>query len=136
MAKKKTATQRRNEAKRLLSQVVRISPDEGTKLRAKQIHDRLTLPMTTVLGNVPGLTVAAKCKKIGVSRQAYYYWIRGMSRPNATQARRIARLTGLAADDIRGRTKLTLLRTRTLTRRVPSRRVKRNGNNLPATPGT
>ena len=95
------------EVARLVARLVKISPDEGTRLRAKQIQDRLALPMSVVLGKVPGLTIAAKCAAIGVSRQAYYYWLRGMSRPNVTQSARIAKLTGLNADDIRGRTRLT-----------------------------
>jgi DNA-binding XRE family transcriptional regulator len=72
-----------------------------------QIHDRVALPMHVVLAKVPGLSVAAKCRAVGVSRQAYYYWIRGYSRPNVIQSRRLAKLTGLNADDIRGRTRLT-----------------------------
>jgi len=109
--------------KSLVAQLVKISPDEGTRLRAKQIQDRLALPMSVVLGKVPGLTVAAKCKSIGVSRQAYYYWLRGMSRPNVTQANRIAKLTGFNADDIRGRTRLTPTRVSSLASRVPASRV-------------
>ena len=102
MAKKRKAT-----VKQLIAQLVKISPDEGTRLRAKQIQDRLALPMSVVLAKVPGMTVAAKCARIGVSRQAYYYWLRGMSRHNVTQSETLAKITGLRADDIRGRTRLT-----------------------------
>jgi transcriptional regulator with XRE-family HTH domain len=103
----KMAKKRKKTVAQLVKQLVKASPDEGTRLRAMQIQDRLALPMSVVLKKVPGLTVAAKCSKIGVSRQAYYYWLRGMSRPNVTQSAQLAELTGLNADDIRGRTRLT-----------------------------
>jgi DNA-binding XRE family transcriptional regulator len=103
----KMAKKRRKTVAQLVKQLVKASPDEGTRLRAMQIQDRLALPMSVVLKKVPGLTVAAKCQKIGVSRQAYYYWLRGMSRPNVTQSATIAKMTGINADDIRGRTRLT-----------------------------
>lgn len=77
--------------------------DSDLAARAAQIRDRIRLPMTEVLDKVPGLTVSDKIERIGVSRQAYYWWLNGKTRPNATQAKKLARMTGYDASEIRGR---------------------------------
>lgn len=104
------------------------SPDHGIRMRAKQIQDRLQLPMADVLAKVPGATVLEKCDAVGISRQAWYYWLRGVSRPNLIQSKRLAKLTGFDAAEIRGRTKLSPPPAPTSAR--ATRRVKRNRDNL------
>jgi transcriptional regulator with XRE-family HTH domain len=94
------ATQR---AMKLVDRLAAISDDEGLQLRVTQIRDRLRLPMSAVLERVPGDTVIERAKSIGVTRQAYYAWLKGSSRPSRKQARRLAFLTGYDAEAIRGR---------------------------------
>lgn len=77
--------------------------DEGVLARTREIGQRIKLPMTEVLDRVEGATIAQKCARIGVTRQSFYLWTRGMSRPGAKQAKRLAHLTGYDADEIQGR---------------------------------
>ena len=59
------------------------------------------VPMSYVMSKVPGETIIEKMEKIGVSRQTYYFWMRGRSRPSPRQAERLAELTGIPIGDIR-----------------------------------
>jgi hypothetical protein len=74
--------------------------DEGVSLRAQQIRKRLKTPMKDILEKVPGGTVPEKCKKIGITRQAYYGWLKGGYRPDLKQSKRLASLTGFDVEDI------------------------------------
>lgn len=94
-------------AKKLVEHLIKMSDDEGLKLRAMQILDRMILPMDKVLEKVPGRTVVEKSAAIGISRQSFYSWKRGTSRPNTRQSKRLAELTGLDWQDINGRTRLS-----------------------------
>lgn len=94
-------------AKKLVDSLVKLSDDEGLKRRAFQILDRMKLPMRDVLIKVPGGTIVDRAKAIGISRQTYYSWARGDSRPNGRQSKRLAELTGLDWQDINGRTRLS-----------------------------
>ena len=96
-----------DKAQKLVASLIKLSDDKGLNLRAMQILDRMKLPMREVLNKVPGGTVIDKAKAIGISRQTYYAWARGVSRPNISQSKRLAELTGLDWQDINGRTKLT-----------------------------
>jgi len=93
-----------NEALELIERLVAISPegDDGIRARAMALRDRIRNPMSVVLAKVPGETVEQKCVKIGVTRQNYYAWVRGTYRPNAKQAKKLAQITGLPLDAIRG----------------------------------
>jgi transcriptional regulator with XRE-family HTH domain len=59
--------------------------------------------LTYVLSKVPGNPITEKAETIGVSRQTYYYWTQGQSRPSLPQAERLAALTGIPVGDIRTR---------------------------------
>ena len=100
-----TAAQRER-ALKLAEKLIEIAPEteQGLIRRALQIRDRLKTPMDKVLAKVlPGSTVTMKCKSIGITRQAYYAWLKGEYRPNPKQAKRLAALTGYKFEDIRGR---------------------------------
>lgn len=86
---------------KLAERLMRVDGDEGLKALATQVRDRLKVPMADILDKVPGDTVKAKAENCGVSRQAYYAWLRGVSRPVGKQAERIEKLTGVKADKIR-----------------------------------
>lgn len=93
----------RERALKLAERLAKIAPgsDEGLLLRVTQIRDRLKTPMADVLAKVPGESVTEKCKKIGITRQNYYAWLKGAYRPNRRQARKLAQLTGVAVEAIR-----------------------------------
>lgn len=59
------------------------------------------VPMSYVMSKVPGETIVEKAANVGVSRQTYYYWVQGRSRPSLPQAERLAELTGIPIGDIR-----------------------------------
>jgi hypothetical protein len=90
---------------RLADRLVKASTgdDRGTR-RAKRLLAHLqALPMSVILEKVPGASVAQRAKAVGVSRQTFYYWLTGVTRPNDVQARKLKRITGYECDVIRGR---------------------------------
>lgn len=84
-------------------QMTELAGDRTLHRRAAQIRNRLKLPMSVVLAKVEGDSVREKCKRLGITRQAYEQWLHGVSRPSLKHARRLAQLTGYDALDIRGR---------------------------------
>ena len=90
MRKKKLT--KAQKAQILVDRLIALDADEGLKLRAMQIVDRLRLPMSDVLLKVPGESVIQRAAKIGISRQTYYAWVRGASRPNRRWSLRISDL--------------------------------------------
>jgi transcriptional regulator with XRE-family HTH domain len=92
------------EALRMTQRLGKISPDDSVSRAIEKVQRLLTaVPMQTVLDQVrPGEPVAAKAKAVGVSRQTFYYWLNGTTRPNKKQAKRLASMTGFTIDEIRG----------------------------------
>lgn len=101
----KSTDAQRERALKLAEKLIAITPeaDAGMLRRAMQIRDRLKTPMSDVLAKVPGESITEKCKRIGITRQAFYSWLRGEYRPSIKQAKRLAQLTGIDVEDIRGR---------------------------------
>ena len=96
--------ERQKEALKLIERVIELEPDLGTMQYALKMRERLKLPMSVVLAKLyPELTVNEKAEKLGVTRQAYYGWINGISRPNLKAAKKIAAMTGFDLADIRGK---------------------------------
>jgi len=95
----------KSEALQLIDRLIAITPKTNDVVRAYLVaaRDRMRFPMSAVLEKVPGETVLEKCAKIGITRQNYYGWLRDAYRPNAAQAKKLAQITGLDFDDIRGR---------------------------------
>ena len=91
------------EARQLVRQLIKISPDVAVAARAEKMLNRMRLPMHSVVKYIPGDTIVAKAARVGVTRQAIYDWLNGISRPNKAMSRKLAKLTGYDADDIRGR---------------------------------
>ena len=81
--------------------------DPGVVHALNQVRDRIKLPMVDILRKIPGGNVRERAALCGVSKQAYYQWLNGTSRPNPEQAERIAKLTGYSARAIRGTTRRT-----------------------------
>jgi DNA-binding XRE family transcriptional regulator len=74
-------------------------PALANDLRA--VEHKLNHPMADILAKVPGDTLAARARAIGVSRQTMYVWAQEKFRPSTDQARIIADLTGVPIDEIR-----------------------------------
>jgi transcriptional regulator with XRE-family HTH domain len=92
------------EALRLVKTLGKISPDDSVSRAIEKVQRLLTaVPMAAVLDQIrPGEPVAAKAKALGVSRQTYYYWLQGVTRPNKKMAKKLASLTDFSAEEIRG----------------------------------
>jgi hypothetical protein len=88
---------------RLISEMEKHSPYPGSALWAQRMRRKIkAIPMAEILDEVPGDNVIEKARKIGVSRQTYYYWLNGVTRPNKKWAKKLASLTGYDAATIRG----------------------------------
>ena len=88
---------------KLVERLAKVSRNPGVQRRALKMRARLTAtPMSTILDKVPGATVIEKAKTLGVSRQTFYYWLDGTTRPNFKMARKIKHLTNFEVDEIRG----------------------------------
>jgi transcriptional regulator with XRE-family HTH domain len=124
---------KRTAALKALDALVGMNPgDEGLRLAAMHIRERLALPMSAILDKVPGRFVSHKAEACGVSRQSYYAWLEGKSQPSVEQAKTIAKLTGYTVEQIRGSSRVSATRTAPLaaTPRL-TRGRKRNSDNLP-----
>jgi hypothetical protein len=93
---------RYEKALKLVERLIEIAPDPGFRIRAERLQHHLKLPMTDIIAKVPGDSIIQKAKTLGVTRQALYGWLDGLCRPSPKQARKIAKLTGLDAADVRG----------------------------------
>jgi DNA-binding XRE family transcriptional regulator len=110
--------------------------DRWVALRAKRLRDQMRTPMEVIIRKIPGTTVIEKAAKTGISRQAFYAWVNGISRPNMVQAKRLSKMTGFSVEQIRGREaysppRVTPPAPRRRRPRAP-RSVKSDGDNLPA----
>lgn len=86
----------------LAEQLIELSADNYTKRAAERLLSSLHLsPMAHILARVPGESVSARARLLGVSRQTYYGWLNGRWRPNIQQAKKIAEVTGIPAGEIR-----------------------------------
>lgn len=90
----------RERALKLAERLLEIAPDVGEETLAKQLHSRLQRPMAEILAKVPGDSLTERAKAIGITRQCYYAWLKGVYRPHLKQAKKLARLTGLDLADI------------------------------------
>ena len=98
-----TEAKRRERALKLAEKLIDLTePNEGMHLHALQIRNRLLLPMSEILSKVPGRTVSEKAKAAGVTRQCFYWWMNGVTRPNGRRAKVLAKLTGYSPEEIRG----------------------------------
>ena len=97
----------RRAARKLAEQVVRelkqTTGDDTTYRAAIRLRNRLKHPpLSIILDKVPGVTVAARARLLGISQQTYYSWASGVSRPDREQAQRLASATGVMLADFRG----------------------------------
>lgn len=78
------------------TELLQLEEAAGTIMNIiKKLRRMELVPMSYILSKVPGDTIREKVENVGVSRQTYYYWIQGRSRPSLPQAERLAELTGI-----------------------------------------
>lgn len=103
-------TTQQHEATRLTQQIVKHGGVRALK-RIKRMHAKIDkrrklTPMATILAKIPwpeaDMTLTARAKYLTISRQAYYEWLNERARPSLPQAEKLAQLTGLTVEEIRG----------------------------------
>jgi DNA-binding XRE family transcriptional regulator len=85
----------------VLATAVQKAPLPALANDLRAVEHKLNHPMAAILAKVPGDTLAARARAIGVSRQTMYVWAQEKFRPSTEQATIIADLTGVPIDDIR-----------------------------------
>jgi transcriptional regulator with XRE-family HTH domain len=91
-------------ALKIVERLMKVAPSSSLGRFAIRMRSRLNAtPMATILEKVPGESISAKARTLGVSRQTIHYWLNGDTRPDEVQARKIEKLTGLSVAEIRGR---------------------------------
>jgi DNA-binding XRE family transcriptional regulator len=98
-------TDRQQQTIKLIDRIIELAPDKSTVSSALKIRRRLKLlPMTVVMANfMPEASIAEKIRALEIARTTYYGWIQGRFRPNHKLAKKLAKFTGMDADEIRGR---------------------------------
>jgi DNA-binding XRE family transcriptional regulator len=84
-----------------LARAIQIAPLPALASDLRAVAHKFLHPMADILAKVPGDTLAARARAIGVSRQTMYVWAQEKFRPSTDQARIIAELTGVSIDEIR-----------------------------------
>jgi DNA-binding XRE family transcriptional regulator len=84
-----------------LSQAIAKASPPALAVDLLAVMHKLRYPMAAILAKVPGDTLAARARAIGVSRQTMYVWAQEKFRPSTEQATIIADLTGVPIDEIR-----------------------------------
>jgi DNA-binding XRE family transcriptional regulator len=85
----------------VLATAVQKAPLPALAHDLRAVEHKLNHPMAAILAKVPGDTLAARARAIGVSRQTMYVWAQEKFRPSTEQATIIAELTGVPIDEIR-----------------------------------
>jgi hypothetical protein len=93
---------KQDRALELVERLIKLSSDPKIRSRAMRMHSRIKLPMAQVLARVPGESIIDKAKVLGISRQTWYVWQSGATRPNLAKARQLERITGYSVAEIRG----------------------------------
>ena len=89
-------------ARRHVEALLKLDLYKDVRESAEELQRRLQLPLTEALSKVPGESIAARARRLGITRQTYYQWLNGRARPNNEMARRLSELTGIPESQIRG----------------------------------
>jgi DNA-binding XRE family transcriptional regulator len=84
-----------------LARAIQVAPLPALASDLRAVAHKFLHPMAAILAKVPGDTLAARARAIGVSRQTMYVWAQEKFRPSTDQATIIADLTGVPIDEIR-----------------------------------
>jgi transcriptional regulator with XRE-family HTH domain len=95
----------RQEALKLADELVRLSAGNmRMQMTAMRLRDRVKqTPIAEILNRMTESTTPQRAERLGVSRQAIYSWLSGRTRPNKKAAKKIAKVTGVAEAEIRGK---------------------------------
>ena len=85
----------------VLGTAIATAPLPALAMDLRAVAHKFLHPMADILAKVPGDTLAARARAVGVSRQTMYVWAQERFRPSTEQARIIADLTGVPIDEIR-----------------------------------
>jgi DNA-binding XRE family transcriptional regulator len=83
-----------------LATAVRHAPKPGLAIDVLAVIHKARYPMADILAKVPGDSLAARARAIGVARQTMYVWAQERFRPSREQAAIIAELTGVPVEQI------------------------------------
>ena len=83
-----------------LATAVRHAPKPGLAIDVLAVIHKARYPMADILAKVPGDSLAARARAIGVARQTMYVWAQERFRPSREQAAIIAKLTGVPVEQI------------------------------------
>jgi transcriptional regulator with XRE-family HTH domain len=87
-----------------VERLMKVAPSSSLERFAIRMRSRMNaMPMADILAKMPGDTITAKARALGVSRQTIHYWLNGETRPDDVQARKLEKLTGFSVAVIRGR---------------------------------
>jgi DNA-binding XRE family transcriptional regulator len=84
-----------------LARAIQIAPLPALASDLRAVAHKFLHPMAAILAKVPGDSLAARARAIGVSRQTMYVWAQERFRPSTEQATIIAELTGVPIEQIR-----------------------------------
>jgi DNA-binding XRE family transcriptional regulator len=83
-----------------LATAVQHAPKPGLAIDVLAVMHKARYPMADILAKVPGDSLAARARAIGVARQTMYVWAQERFRPSREQAAIIAELTGVPVEQI------------------------------------
>ena len=83
-----------------LNNAIAVAPLPALAVDLMAVWHKFRYPMAAILAKVPGDTLAARARAIGVSRQTMYVWAQERFRPSSVQAAIIAKLTGVPTAQI------------------------------------
>jgi DNA-binding XRE family transcriptional regulator len=106
----KRMTRPEREAARLARQILDLGGPKAIerleRMHAKIDKRRKLIPMKIILAKIPWnateTSLKARARRLGISRQYWYSLINEQFRPGADLAQKIADLTGLTVEQIRG----------------------------------
>jgi DNA-binding XRE family transcriptional regulator len=84
----------------ILEQAVAVAPKPGLATDVLAVMHKARYPMADILAKVPGDSLAARARAIGVARQTMYVWAQERFRPSREQAAIIHKLTGIPVEQI------------------------------------
>jgi DNA-binding XRE family transcriptional regulator len=84
----------------VLQQAIAKAPLSALANDVRAVAHKFRYPMAEILAKVPGDTLAARARAVGVSRQTMYVWAQERFRPSTEQAAIIANLTGVPVEQI------------------------------------
>src|SRR5580658_8361495 len=85
----------------VLQQAIAKAPLSALANDVRAVAHKFRYPMAEILAKVPGDTLAARARAVGVSRQTMYVWAQERFRPSPEQAATISELTGVPVAHIR-----------------------------------